>query len=519
MTALPDLAAVDWSSLEHAYGPALDTPKQLEALGSSDAKTRSAALAKLEETIHHQTETYSASAASVPFLVALACDRDYPDRVPLLHFLAGLAVGEPRPIEGFDVRSNEGRAALTARDGGVATYDAVSKTLPQIARLLSDETASVRAATAFVLAQFADRAAESLRVVRSALDSEPDVQAATSLLLALRLLARFAGDPTVTADLEQRVAKGKPTDPAAQAAAIARLDIAGAHAPAETLLAKMKPFKKAPGFLWGDLRPIATWVIDGLGLDQPIEKLIEAVEDPVTTPGRRRNIVLRTLPSLLIKQRGSYLLPEELGNEARRLLAAASRTHAITSDELDFFYDRRSVPETHEHPRWLELETGGKLERRLAHGDRSWPTWKWIHAAIKGEIEPKLAASVIADAFDDDERLDLVFPASQRSQLAYRYNFRCYYDARQSDDIAGVRKGEERRDEVIAEVLATCSIDRLVAQGQKIDDGPLGVDSRALLVAVGRVVHASKAPYLSRSYLFSCARGSFARCIESSSRR
>ena len=61
------------------------------------------------------------------------------------------------------------RSALEARGGGVVTYEAVRQALPQMAVLFSDGDASVRSATAFVFALFADRALDFLPIVRKAL--------------------------------------------------------------------------------------------------------------------------------------------------------------------------------------------------------------------------------------------------------------------------------------------------------------------------------------------------------------
>ncbi|CAK7241253.1 MAG: hypothetical protein STHCBS139747_002713 [Sporothrix thermara] len=82
---------IDWSHLEHAYGPADDTPAHLETLyrasrrsksnesgrekgdadGDGDDKDGLFALHDLEGSIAHQGSRYSASQAAVPFLYAI----------------------------------------------------------------------------------------------------------------------------------------------------------------------------------------------------------------------------------------------------------------------------------------------------------------------------------------------------------------------------------------------------------------------------------------------------------------
>ena len=69
---LHGLDDVDWSSLEHAYGPATHTAEDLRGLASSEAEVRSRALQQLEMSICHQGSLYSATAPAIPFLLTAA---------------------------------------------------------------------------------------------------------------------------------------------------------------------------------------------------------------------------------------------------------------------------------------------------------------------------------------------------------------------------------------------------------------------------------------------------------------
>ncbi|MFC4907716.1 hypothetical protein [Actinomadura gamaensis] len=69
--ALTGLDDVDWSSLDHAYGSADDTPDLLRALAAND-EGWSDALHEYFSAIVHQGTVYSATARTIPFLVQIA---------------------------------------------------------------------------------------------------------------------------------------------------------------------------------------------------------------------------------------------------------------------------------------------------------------------------------------------------------------------------------------------------------------------------------------------------------------
>jgi hypothetical protein len=69
------LLQVDWSSLDHAYGPAADAPGQLLALAGDDPEARSGAVGYLDAAMLHQGSVYSATA---PFIKIVAMLLAYP---------------------------------------------------------------------------------------------------------------------------------------------------------------------------------------------------------------------------------------------------------------------------------------------------------------------------------------------------------------------------------------------------------------------------------------------------------
>ena len=89
--------AVDWPSLDHAYGPATDTAGHLRAALAGDA----AAIGELDMSLYHQGGcVYPAAAAAVPILIDLACDPAIAHRPLILDMLTSFAallgdIGDP----------------------------------------------------------------------------------------------------------------------------------------------------------------------------------------------------------------------------------------------------------------------------------------------------------------------------------------------------------------------------------------------------------------------------------------
>ncbi|PSM44584.1 hypothetical protein C6Y14_00015 [Streptomyces dioscori] len=85
-----ELAGVGWSSMSHAYGPADDVPVWLREMGSPDPEVREQAFANFYGAAHHQGDVYPCTAASLPFLFALADDPATPDRAAVVALLLSI---------------------------------------------------------------------------------------------------------------------------------------------------------------------------------------------------------------------------------------------------------------------------------------------------------------------------------------------------------------------------------------------------------------------------------------------
>ncbi|GLY53361.1 hypothetical protein [Lentzea sp. NBRC 102530] len=68
--SLEGLDDVPWHSIDHAYGPALDTPGHLRALLSDDPEVVEQAIRDLDETVHEEGGfVCPAATAMLPFVV------------------------------------------------------------------------------------------------------------------------------------------------------------------------------------------------------------------------------------------------------------------------------------------------------------------------------------------------------------------------------------------------------------------------------------------------------------------
>ncbi|WAC91168.1 HEAT repeat domain-containing protein [Mycobacterium sp. Aquia_213] len=192
------LEDTDWSSLEHAYGPAGEAPFELLHLLTEDAELCGNAIAFLDSAVLHQDTIYSATAPAALFVAAIlddvrtrfVCDstlpwddRERPVRAALLEWLGRVAAAAAwEELEPDDDLEDEDTGAVEAcRAIRPDVYTCV-------APFLDDPDAGVRqeATTAMAhllqapeLAEF--RAAAAERLLRQAADAPPVERAGIAL--------------------------------------------------------------------------------------------------------------------------------------------------------------------------------------------------------------------------------------------------------------------------------------------------------------------------------------------------
>ncbi|KOG45730.1 hypothetical protein ADK75_30210 [Streptomyces virginiae] len=174
---LPDPRSViegtDWAALEHAYGPAQDTPLRLVQLMDEDPEVQAGALGLLDMSVLHQESLYSATAPAALCIAAVLND----PRTLTHHEDYSTWDDRPRPL----------RAALLDWLGQVADSAAYSETTGEDDGNAPGVTAAVRAVRGMIQDAVAPHLLAPDPTVRAAA-----LNATTALLQAPELAGRIA---------------------------------------------------------------------------------------------------------------------------------------------------------------------------------------------------------------------------------------------------------------------------------------------------------------------------------------
>jgi|GEM_PF-2280400 len=141
---LDGLDQVNWRALRHSYGLATDVPEKLRLMvEASDEEAQNEAFGELTNTINHQGDIYSATAATVPFLMQLVNRRLFPRRDWVLYALVGL-------LESCNGHISYRKEISQLKDE-FATLVSIEQSLPAYLALLKDTDHTVRALAARIL--------------------------------------------------------------------------------------------------------------------------------------------------------------------------------------------------------------------------------------------------------------------------------------------------------------------------------------------------------------------------------
>lgn len=164
---LEGLDEVDWSSLQHAYGPATDVPGLIRDLTSSRRKRRERALFELYGNIWHQHTVYEATARAVPYLVEIALADEVPaeTRYGVLMLLAEIADGESyvdvhAPLfEDMEIELPTEPGQLERELEWVsAAHEAVHRDLSRLARYLDAPDENAHVVASYLVSKFPEDA-------------------------------------------------------------------------------------------------------------------------------------------------------------------------------------------------------------------------------------------------------------------------------------------------------------------------------------------------------------------------
>jgi HEAT repeat protein len=181
---LTGLDAIDWSTLQDAYGSATEVPGRLRALLSDDEAVRSEALSELFGSVSHQGTIYSVSAHVIPFLVELLATPQVKDKPSIIALLASIAGGRgyyevhdaiiqklaKRPVDLSAKRSEEMSAVAAVRR-------AASPHIPGLLPHLAHPESEVRLTVAQALPFYPEHGALSKAALEKArrCESDPEV--------------------------------------------------------------------------------------------------------------------------------------------------------------------------------------------------------------------------------------------------------------------------------------------------------------------------------------------------------
>ncbi|MFF5077745.1 hypothetical protein ACFY36_11875 [Actinoplanes sp. NPDC000266] len=168
---------LDWSAVDHAYGPATDLPGVLRALRTPDEQRRAAAARQFRLQALHQDSPYPAAVAAVPYLIELLADDSAPDRTLGHELLTAIL-----PEEQTDHHA----------------YEAVRAGVPTYLRLLGNPDRDARGLGAHLLSYFPETAPQATPVIAARLAVEQDRVVASFLCLTAGMIGGPALLPAVT---------------------------------------------------------------------------------------------------------------------------------------------------------------------------------------------------------------------------------------------------------------------------------------------------------------------------------
>jgi len=193
---LENLDKIPWDTLEHAYGEAKDVPGLIRKLASKDIKEREDALWYLYGNIWHQGTVYEATSYAVPFLIELL-ENPVPDKDKILVYLSNLAFGHSYlDVHGsmsfYDGKRDKEefkKQLMEEQEWVIKSHEAVLKGCPVYRKLLCDEEPSVRAASAYILGIFPERAEENLSLLKNHIKSEVNEMVLAACVFSAGLLS------------------------------------------------------------------------------------------------------------------------------------------------------------------------------------------------------------------------------------------------------------------------------------------------------------------------------------------
>jgi hypothetical protein len=408
---MPSLDGISFDKLSHAYGKAKDVPALLRDLASSQAKKRAQAIFQLGASICHQGTFYSATPATIPYLVDLLTQPKLKDKHAVLRLLADIATLDDHGrflLTGLEAKRLPALPRIWTRSldavrAGTATYQA----------LLTSRESRVRAQAAFLLAWLDVHAKASAPLVRRALEHEKDPNTRAAMHLSLAYLARYAKTRGDAASHTASLSNANAVVCTAAALALAHLERGKVSSEVVRVLgegaAKKKLAKTELPWLGGDLSLFATRVLAALLDDHPdaADLLLGVVAAGTSGASFAANVLVRRL--FASKKRA----PRKKGEEKRAayvrrdreedhaLEAVSTKLESLDTPQRKFLAALDAHEETFDHDLMSALAERGLpstpelLQRFLGGGA---PPARILDRAVGSNGKPTTVADVIAAA-------------------------------------------------------------------------------------------------------------------------
>lgn len=191
------MTEIDWATLKDRTGKAAGVGQALDKLRSADREQRRVGLSALEQSLYLQKQWFSAGAAAIPVLGAIASSSESTERHQLLALITNVVTSDHRGLvtTGYD-REDEKLKPDLSQKGAIAALAAATREAPRWQGFLSDPDPRVRTAAAFLLAFLPDSASTSIPLLEDRLSREEEPFARSSLLLSLGILGMRAEQKT-----------------------------------------------------------------------------------------------------------------------------------------------------------------------------------------------------------------------------------------------------------------------------------------------------------------------------------
>ncbi len=202
MTVFEQIDAVDWASLEHAYGEATDVSGLLRDLMSPDLGSDAAD--ELYGNIWHQGTIYPATAEALPILLAMLEDSACPNKPLIQQLVVCIGAGsgywevhaslhrDPRRLR--ETLAEEGTTLEAELEKERRTVQTVGRLLAPhlrwIAGFMEHEEPDLRVFAARALTRHPGQADWTIPLLKKAIEAEPEEDNIEPMQEALDLLTR-----------------------------------------------------------------------------------------------------------------------------------------------------------------------------------------------------------------------------------------------------------------------------------------------------------------------------------------